>query len=75
MGMIEIDAINSIRMSFNQLFDMLEQEMAEDETIDFREFRKMYRGLEMAKDDLNNVYDFVIMMLIRRGGYNGEYIE
>lgn len=73
--MIEIDAINSIRMSFNQLFDMLEQEMAEDETIDFREFRKMYRGLEMAKDDLNNVYDFVIMMLIRRGGFNGEYIE
>jgi hypothetical protein len=73
--MVEIEAINSIRFSFNQLFDMLEQEMAEDEEIDFVEFRRIYRGLEMAKEDLNDIYDFVIMMLIRRRGLEGEYME
>ena len=73
--MVEIEAINSIRFSFNQLFDMLEEEMAENDEINFVEFRRQYRGLEMAKSDLNDIYDYLIMVLIRRGGYEGEYIE
>jgi hypothetical protein len=73
--MVEIEAINSIRFSFNQLFDMLEEEMANDPEINFVEFRRLYRGLEMSKSDLNDIYDFLIMMLIRRRGLEGEYME
>lgn len=73
--MIEVDAVNSIRMSFNSLFDMLEEELANNEEVDFKDFALLYKGLEMAKEDLNDIYDFVIMMLIRRGGYEGNYIE
>lgn len=73
--MVEIEAINSIRFSFDQLFEMLEREIAEDEDIGFNEFQYRYRCLEMAREDLNNIYDYIIMVLIRRGGLEGEYVD
>lgn len=73
--MVEIEAINSIRFSFDQLFDMLEMEIAEDEDIGFTEFKYRYKCLEMAREDLNNIYDYIIMVLIRRGGLEGEYVD
>lgn len=73
--MVEIEAINSIRFSFDQLFEMLEREIAEDEDIGFNEFQYRYKCLEMAREDLNNIYDYIIMVLIRRDGLDDIYVE
>ena len=46
-----------------------------DEDIGFNEFQYRYKCLEMAREDLNNIYDYIIMVLIRRDGLDDIYVE
>lgn len=70
--MIEIEAINTVRQSFNLFYDSLEKEAAENDNIKLEEFRYRMRIIENSRVTLNEELDFIIMLLIRREAERGE---
>lgn len=70
--MVEIEMINTIRQSFNRFYDIMVEENANNDNIGLKEFQYRMRIIENSRVTLNEEFDFVIMMLIRRDMEQGE---
>lgn len=73
--MLEIEAINTVRQSFNMIYDMLLKEAAENENICLDAFRYRMNILDNSKVTMNEELDFMIMLLIRREAERGMLDE
>lgn len=70
--MVNISDINDIRQQFNQFYDQMIEENAENERIGLPEFRYRMRIIENSRVTLNEEFDFILMMMIRREIENGD---
>lgn len=64
--------INDIRQSFNECYEELIRENAENDDIGLQEFRYRMRIIENSKKTMNEELDFMLMMLLRRDIERGE---
>lgn len=64
--MVNIGDINDIRQEFNKFYDTMIAENAENEEIGLPEFKYRMRIIENSRVTLNEEFDFILMMMIRR---------